>query len=397
MRDPAVHSATACDITGDWPKGLDGTFWRIGPHPTPQSPSMRWGAYPGLLVAVRVRDGQAEFMSSRMGSEQAPSASLLLLDDDLIGCGEGGPAWRIDQRTLDALPLPPTGGRMITVPHGRADAGGRLVVAAFDWPEQVVTAWSWTGSEWEARCTVDVPDRNYVHDALVVGDRLVLGLHPLVRTPRGMAWDDRRTHSTWAVARLDAPNDEASTISVDSAPCFAWHAGWADIAIADAGAATITMRAPVRPTPGLFPHERVIDDSVLPGVREWELDVTSASVRERQLTDEPADFPVPMGERLIVGLAGEFQGAPDYTRCAGVAIVGPGGTQARRHHPPGWFGGEFRPVSTQAGTVLMGLVSGTQSATLLVLDPDDLAGEPVASVEIPVSVPAGLHSAWTPA
>ena len=37
------------------------------------------------------------------------------------------------------------------------------------------------------------------------------------------------------------------------------------------------------------------------------------------------------------------------------------------------------------------------AAELLVLDADDLAGGPVATLRVPVRVPYGLHAAWLPA
>jgi carotenoid cleavage dioxygenase len=317
----------------------------------------------------------------------APGANLIV-DDEVLACGETGPMWRIDLASLQAAARPLTGGRSVTIPHAHPDGSGRLVVTAFDWPEQIITAWSWADDKWELRRSVQVPDRNYVHDALVVDDLLVLGLHPLLRTPRGMGWDSQRASSTWAIAHLDSSDP---VVLLDSAPCFVWHSGWAAVD------GVLTMRAPVRPTPGMFEQERILDTSVVAGIREWTLDAERAAVSERQITDTPCDFPVPLGESLVVGVAGEFQDAPDYTRCSGVAIVEPDGTQHMRKHPQGWFGGEFRPATTDVGTVLMGLISGPDSSRLLILDPADVSAEPVATVEIPVTIPAGLHSAWVPA
>lgn len=384
MTDPAVHSATPCRVVGELPHGLRGSFLRIGPYPRPESPTMRWGAYPGLLQAVRLDGTFAAYESSRMVDGDAPGANLIV-DEEVLACGETGPLWRIDLASLQAAARPLTGGRSVTVPHAHVDDRGRLIVAAFDWPERILTAWSWSDDGWELRCSVDVPDRNYVHDAVVVGDHLVLGLHPLIRTPNGMGWDVGKAASTWAITHLDAGGP---VHRIESAPCFVWHSGWAEVE------GHLTMRAPVRPTPGIFDHEQVIDGSVVAGVREWAFDLTQGRVVERQLTDVPCDFPVPMGDRLVVGVAGHFRNAPDYSRCAGVAVVDGDGTRQVRMHPPGWFGGEFRPTTTREGTVLLGLISGPDSSRLLILDAADVAAEPIATVEIPAVIPAGLHSAW---
>lgn len=391
MIDPAVHEDVACRVEGHWPRDLEGTFLRIGPHPLPGSPLMRWGSYPGLLHAVHLSSGAAWFRSTRMGVADAPSANVIVDSEEVLGFGERGPVWQVDLESLEAAARPITGGRAVTVPHAEVDSAGRLVLVAFDWPEKVLTAWTWESGAWRLRRSIDVPGRNYVHHAQVIGEELVVGLHPLVRTPRGLGWDTRSTASTWVAARLDC---EDPPVVWEAAPCFVWHSG---LVVRDPREPrTLVLRAPVRPTPGLFPEEQVLDADVMPGVREWALDSESGRCRERQVTQTPCDFPVPFGDLLVVGVAGTFRGGPDYTRCAGVALVDADGVETCRRHPAGTFGGEFRPVVTNEGAVLMGLISGTEESQLLLLDPEDLAGEPIARVVIPASVPAGLHAAWVP-
>lgn len=381
-------SPVPCRIEGDWPAGLAGRYLRIGPQPLPGSAVARWGTYPGLMHEVRIADGTAEYRFSRMGIEHGPSANVLVDGQDVLAIGESGPFWTIDAASLAATARPLVGGLNDTVAHAHPDSDGRLVVAALDYAARTATAWSWAGGQWVLRRTIELSSAAFVHDAQVIGDDLVLGLHPLVRTPGGLGWDVRRDSSTWLVARLDS-DDEPTRAPV--APCFVWHGGWSS-----ASPVSLVMRAPVRPTPGLFAQERVLDREIVAGVREWTLDHEAREVRERQLTDDPSDFPVPFGDNLVVALAGVVDGAPDYTRCSGVAIVGAAGESARRRHPGGTFGGEFRPVATSAGPVLMGLVMDPrdESTDLLVLDPTDLASAPLASVRIPALVPAGLHSAW---
>lgn len=384
------ESPAPCRVEGDWPAGLAGRYYRIGPHPLPGSTIARWGTYPGLLHEVRIAGGTAEYRLSRMGVGHGPSANVLVDDQDVLAVGESGAFWMIDRASLAATARPLVGGLRAPVAHAHADSAGRLVVTALDHAGRTATAWSWSGDHWVLRRAVALPSAAFVHDAQVIADDLVLGLHPLVQTPGGLTWDDRRGSSTWLVARLDS-DDEPTLAPV--APCFVWHGGWAS-----SDSATLVMRAPVRPTPGLFAHERVLDPEIVAGVREWKLDHDARVVHERQLTDDPSDFPVPFGDDLVVALAGVLDGGPDYTRCSGVAIVGAKGESARRRHPAGTFGGEFRPVATSHGMVLMGLVvdSADASTALLVLDPADLSGSPLATVRIPAVVPAGLHSAWLP-
>ncbi len=385
---PQVVAAAPCRIQGELPEGMHGSYFRIGPHPHDDSPLARWGTYPGLLHEVTIGDGRATYRSSRMGVLEGPSANVMADGDELIAVGEWGPFWSIDRPSLAAQLRPLASGSETTVAHAHADADGRLVVTVVDYDEMSASAWSWSDDDWTLRRAVSLPARAFIHDAQVIGSDLVIGLHPLMWSSSGLRWDARMNESTWLIATLDT---DAEPIMAPAAPCFVWHGGWSS-----SDPRELVMRAPVRPTPGIFAAERVIDSSVLPGVREWVLDHRAREVRERQLTDDPCDFPVAMGEDLVVALAGTLGNSIDYTRCAGIAVVGSVGEVARRMHPTGSFGGEFRPVDTSFGTVLMGLVvdPASDSTTLEVLDARDVAGAPLASVVIPTLVPAGLHSAW---
>jgi len=222
-----------------------------------------------------------------------------------------------------------------------------------------------------------------------------LDVFALAAAPDGSVWAGSmvwrglaKESSVWLIAPLDS-NERPSL--VESAPCFVLHGG-----TATSDAREMLLRAPVRPTPGLARDEPVLDPSVVPGMREWRLDRIRGTATERQLTHDPCDFPVELEDDLIVALAGEGDGGPDYTRCRGVARVGPGGELDRRLHPRGSFGGEFRPVMTDDGMVLAGLITWPDASELLILDPSDLSAEPLARVHVPVAIAAGLHSAWLP-
>lgn len=383
-------STSPCEVRGAWPVDVSGTFLRIGPHPRTDDPVARWGTYPGLLHALTIDGHGARVTSTRMGVHHGPSAAVFVHGEQIFAAGEFGPVWSIDPKTLEAQELSPIGDLPWTVPHFHQDDNGSMMVVAHDPRESAMHAYALQDGAWVPRRTLDLPDHHFVHDVQVVGGKLVVGCHPLMRTDRGLAWNENATDSLWFIADLC---DESDPVIAPVAPCFAWHGGWAS-----STATELMLRAPVRPTPGLFPREKVLDHTVRPGVREWRIDHQLQQVFENQITEDPCDFPIPFGEGLIVALAGEFHGGPDYTRCAGVAIIDGQGEVSRRMHPEGAFGAEFLPVETSGGAVLMGLVSDPRNnrSQLMLLDPDDLPGKPVASVEVPYAIPAGLHAAWRP-
>ena len=390
MAQTATSAAIPATITGRLPRGMQGTFLRIGPQPEAGESAARWGSAAGMLHVVDIAGDRANYRSSRMGPF-APGATMLIERAEILATGERGPVWTIDPRTWQGQALRDIP-ESFTIPHAHHDSSGALLQFSLNWMDARLSVTRRVHGRTLPFTEIELPRAHYLHDVAIVQgvagepDLAVFGLHPLVRTMQGLEWDGEAA-SMWLVRELSGAQRQWS---FETEPCYTWHAGL----VRRAGDA-ITIRTPARPESGILGSREQSHSTATGAVREWSLDLASGSVSHRDLGDEPADFPVELGTDLVIGLARPREGMiPDYTRCGGVGVLAVDGTLTTRMHPDDAFGGEFIPVATSEGTVLTGLVSYPDRSELLVLDPDDLAGDPLASVTIPVAIPPGLHAGW---
>jgi carotenoid cleavage dioxygenase-like enzyme len=155
-------------------------------------------------------------------------------------------------------------------------------------------------------------------------------------------------------------------------------------------------------------YDRLGDDVEINGhgtLWRWTLNLTTGTVREEQIDDHPAEFPR-IDDRLA-GLPARHGYAstaknPDGTQ-AGGAIHRydlTTGTVHSHHLAPGRTPGEavFVPADDQDGGTgwLMTYVhdAATNRSDLIILDAQNLAAEPVATVHLPRRIPAGFHGNW---
>lgn len=394
MADPVpattVSAAVPARISGRLPQGLRGTFLRIGPQPESGDAAARWGSAAGMLHVIEIADAGATYRSSRMGPF-APGATLLLERAEILATGERGPVWTLDPRTWQGHALTDIP-EHFTVPHAHHDSSGALLQFSLYWLDARLSVTRRVDGHSVPFASIELPRAHYLHDIAIVHgvgsepDLAVFGLHPLVRTMQGLEWDGQ-AESSWLVRELGGGQ---RSWSFATEPCYTWHSG-----MVRRDGDVITIRTPARPESGILGSREISHSSATGAVREWTLDLATGRSGHRDLSDLPADFPVDLGEELVIGLARPREGMfPDYTRCGGVGVLAPDGSVRMRMHPAEAFGGEFIAVATEEGTVLTGLVSHPDRTELLVLDPDALGSDPLATVTIPLSVPPGLHAAW---
>ena len=143
------------------------------------------------------------------------------------------------------------------------------------------------------------------------------------------------------------------------------------------------------------------DDSA-PKMWEWRLNRATGGVSERQLDEQPSEFPRVPDSR--VGLTSRY----GYTMSA--AFDGTGelikydlDTDSRTSHvfPEGQTSGEAVFVPAEGGTneddgYLMTYVydAGTDRSRLTILDASNMAADPVAEVHLPRRIPTGFHGSW---
>ncbi len=143
------------------------------------------------------------------------------------------------------------------------------------------------------------------------------------------------------------------------------------------------------------------DDSS-PLMWEWRLDRASGAVSERQLDEQPSEFPRVPDSR--VGLTSRY----GYTMSAvfegtGELIKYDLDTDTRTSHvfPEGQTPGEAVFVPAEGGTneddgYVMAYVydRGTDTSHLTILDASNMAADPLAQVMLPRRIPTGFHGSW---
>ena len=136
---------------------------------------------------------------------------------------------------------------------------------------------------------------------------------------------------------------------------------------------------------------------------EWRLNRATGKVAERQLDDQPSEFPRVPDSR--VGLASRY----GYCMAMGEDF-GAGqifkydmtdGSKTVHTFPAGHVPGEPSFVPAQGGTneddgYLMTYVyaEDTNTSYLVILDATNMSAEPLAQVKLPRRVPTGFHGTW---
>jgi carotenoid cleavage dioxygenase-like enzyme len=143
--------------------------------------------------------------------------------------------------------------------------------------------------------------------------------------------------------------------------------------------------------------------SAPPMLYRWVIDQTSGRVTETQLDDRVVDFPRVADN--VVGLKHQYGYCAAF---AGSAPYGEGlikydleaGTSEYRHLDGGQASEAVfvkdPSASGEDGGFLLSYVYQPEidQSEVLILNAQDMLGEPVARIQLPVRVPAGFHGNW---
>jgi carotenoid cleavage dioxygenase len=159
----------------------------------------------------------------------------------------------------------------------------------------------------------------------------------------------------------------------------------------------------------MFDKKRLGPDDSAPLLWRWTLDLTTGTVHEEQLADQPLEFPR-VDERLVGrphrwGYGSAVRHDDRGTNVGGdlVRIDGKTGDLSVIGLGEGHASGEWSMVPRHDGAaeddgwlVSLGYDKGTDRGELLVLSAADPGGGPVARVILPTRIPVGFHGNWVP-
>ena len=422
---PVDAETTAYDlpVTGELPPELTGWYVRNGPNP--RTPSAHWFTGEGMLHGVRLAGGRAVRYrnryvrnSSYADPERRPYRAdgtrdlaagpantnvvrhagrtfalvetslpyeIACTDDDLRTIGPYDFGGRLaDSMTAHPKVCPATGelhffgyGALTPpyVTYHRADADGELTVS-------------------RPLDASDVPAHTMMHDFALTERYVVFMDLPVLFDPAkagrgGMPYAfDPRHPARIGLLRRDRPYGAVRWFGIE--PCYVFH-----VLNAHEDAAGRVVLHVVR-HPHLWWDGHPKAEAVL---WRWTVHPAAGTVREQQLDDRPCEFPR-IDERFTgrevrhghVSDVGERGALIRYDLVNGGSVT--------HEFGPGRTPGEavFVPRGTAGDGWLLVYVhdAATARTDLVVLDPADLAGPPVAVVHLPVRVPFGFHGAWLP-
>jgi carotenoid cleavage dioxygenase len=430
---PVDDELTAEDlpVTGRIPERLRGRYLRNGPNPVDPDPATyHWFTGNGMVHGVRLEGGRARWYRNRfvrgdaiveargwpavpgrrgaMGGPVGPNTNVI---------GHAGRTYAIVEAGSSAMELTD---ELETVAW--SDFDGTLPGSFTAHPKRdpatgelhaVVYYWEWdyieyvrVGTDGRVNKVVDipVPGKPMVHDTAITETQVVLFDLPVTfNLDAAMAgsvfpyqWDPDYGARVGLLPR-DGGAEDVRWSEVDL--CYVYHPLNA-YDLPDGRVVLDVVRHPK-----MFASDLHGPNEGEPTLERWTVDPIAGKVLEERLDDRGQEFPR-MDERRL-GRAHRY----GYTAAFGVdATHGPllkqdlgDGTSQVHDFGPGRASGEavFVPRSDDAAAAeddgwLLSLVYDAASDTseLAILDAQDFAGPPVATVALPQRVPFGFHGNW---
>ncbi|MDW6063065.1 carotenoid oxygenase family protein [Streptomyces sp. FXJ1.4098] len=418
---PVAEELTTHDlpVTGTIPPELAGWYLRNGPNPA-DAASGHWFFGDGMIHGLRLEAGRAVSYRNRWVRTRSLTGGARIYDEQGHRDLAAGPAnTHVVRHAGRTLALSET-----TLPYeltrdldtqGPYDFGGRLHTAMTAHPKTCPTTGELhffgygmlesthltyhradaTGELVISR-PIEVPGPTMLHDFALTAGHIVFMDLPVVFDPElamsggtmPYSWDDGYG-ARLGVLRRDDPHGAVRWF--DIGPCYVFHSFNAYDA-PDGTLVMHVMRYPEiwrRTDHGITPPQNAV-------LWKWTIDPAAGTVREEQCDDRPGEFPR-IDDRLA-GLASVY----GHMTCDSSLVRYDLATGATTAHDfgPGRTPGEaaFAPADDVAGGPgwLMTYVhdAATDRSDLVILDADDLASDPVATVHLPARVPFGFHGNW---
>jgi len=416
-------------VHGALPPELTGRYLRNGPNPLPGTDPGHWFAGQGMIHGVRLRAGRAEWYRNRWVRTAAMAGRPFLRPDGTMDRTAVSANTHVIEHSGRLLALVENG-----VPHqvtpeldtvGPCDFDGRLTTAMTAHPKcDPVTGelhffgygalpphltYHRLSAAGELVCSAEIPGAgpSMMHDFAITDRHAVFLDLPVTfqigLVGRGMpyAWDDGYPARIGVMA-LERPG-EVRWFPIQ--PGYVFHVGGAHT---DRRGRIVLDGCRYTPADIRVAWHRIggrgaAADAAALGVarlHRWVLDPGTGSVAETVRDERPIEFPT-LDDRLV-GRASRHLYATSQTEDT-AAIVHYDETGAVTAHELGVdvVAGEavFVPAADDAAEDEGWLLTITtrrdgSASQLLVLDATDLAGQPVAAVELPRGVPAGFHGSW---
>ncbi len=436
---PVEHEVSATDLTvvGRIPAELEGRYLRNGPNPISYDPaSYHWFTGTGMVHGLRLRGGRAEWYRNRFVrtpevTEQLGEPAIAnphpIAADHAVFAANTNAIGHAGQ----TLAIVEAGGAPIELTYdldtiGATDFGGTLPYAFSAHPKwdprtkdlHVMTYWwGWGNQVQYVRVnadgfvdkTVDIatPGQSMIHDTAITDTYvIVMDLPCVFNLEAAMSgaslpyhWDPDYQARIGLLPRADGAG-AADIVWCEIDPAYIFH----PMNAYDLPDGRVVLD--VARHPKMFASDLRGPNEGLPTFDRYTLDPSSGKGTEERLDDRGQEFPR-INERLM-GLANRYGYAVEFGR--GDEAVQPGGvikhdlvagTTVVRNDGPEFGWGEVVFVNAEGASAeddgyVMGLRydGGRNTSDFVILHAQDIAGDPVAVVELPQRVPNGFHGNW---
>jgi carotenoid cleavage dioxygenase-like enzyme len=429
---PLKSEVTAFDleVIGNIPEELTGRFFRTGPNPANELDEAglvryHWFSGTGMVHGLRLRGGKAEWFRSRFILDR--DAAKALNRKPLPGPGEGVRDGNVNTNLIsvggklymvvEAGPLPVELDYELTN-IGRSDFGGTLEAGFSGHPkfdpitgEHHVLAYEPfqpvryitvdRDGHATTRARIDLPHIPHIHDMAFTQSFIIVPDFPVTFQPENShtdfpwLWDERRDARIGLLPR----NGDVSGIQWFEVPrSFAFHFANAY----DDGDLTI-IDLPKHPK--MFFTDQNGPNEGAPILVRWTLHRPTGKVTETVLDDRGNEFP------RINGRLGGQAHRYIYTAHWGKDVeFGPAmkhdvERQTTEVHDYGRGRMTSEPVfvrkpeatAEDEGWILSSVYDTERDLSdIVILDAQDFAGDPVATIRLPVRVPFTFHGGWAP-
>ena len=416
---PTFEERTDYDlkVIGHIPESLQGTLLRNGANPQ-SGESAHWFLGNGMLHGVRIEAGQAKWYRNRyvktplylkpdgdvmdgLGDMTMSAANTNVIQHagKIMALEEGHWPFVVSNELETVGPNNYGGkleGAMTAHPKICPETGELLAFSYGMAPPYLTYLRASASGELLQTEQIEVPGATMIHDFNVTRNFVIFMDLPAVWNFEGMAttglpilWDESYGARLGVMPR-NGGNADVVWYEID--PCYVFHPLNAyengDKIVIDVCRMDDTMK------PG---------SSAPPMLYRWTIDQASGRVTETQLDDRVVDFP--RVADAVVGLKHQFGYCAAF---AGSAPYGEGlikydleaGTSEYRHLDGGQASEAVfvkdPTASGEDGGFLLSYVYQPEidQSEVLILNAQDMLGEPVARIQIPARVPAGFHGNW---
>ena len=416
---PTFEERTDYDlkVIGHIPESLQGTLLRNGANPQ-SGESAHWFLGNGMLHGVRIEAGQAKWYRNRyvktplflkpdgdvmdgLGDMTMSAANTNVIQHagKIMALEEGHCPFEVSNELETVGPNNyerKLEGAMTAHPKICPETGELLAFSYGMTPPYLTYLRASASGELLQTEQIEVPGATMIHDFNVTRNFVIFMDLPAVWNFEGMAttglpilWDESYGARLGVMPR-NGGNAEVVWYEID--PCYVFHPLNAyengDKIVIDVCRMDDTMK------PG---------SSAPPMLHRWTIDQASGRVTETQLDDRVVDFP--RVADAVVGLKHQFGYCAAF---AGSAPYGEGlikydleaGTSEYRHLDGGQASEAVfvkdPTASGEDGGFLLSYVYQPEidQSEVLILNAQDMLGEPVARIQIPARVPAGFHGNW---